>query len=233
MRTWNERLVERRIETEMTQAELARQAGVKPPTVYEWEAGITKTLKGPNLLRVCRALGVMPLWLLYEKGPKFPGDGDEFQSVDDEQRDTRTIPIISTVQAGLFTSVADPYPVGFGDGEIPVHLLPVPVGPNAFGLRVKGDSMREEYYPGDLVVIDPLVSARPSDPVVARRDEDDESTFKLYHPRGNDDAGNPIIELLPINTHFPALIINAEHPGHIIGPMVARIHGRRNNGRTR
>lgn len=139
----------------------------------------------------------------------------------------RTIPIISAVQAGAWSVVDDPYPVGFGDGEIPVEFLPLPVGPAAFGLRVKGDSMREEFRAGDIVIIDPHAQPRSREPVVAKRDEDNEATFKIYYPRGVDDAGHPIIELVPLNNHFPTLVISSKHPGRVIGPMVARIQGRR------
>lgn len=144
----------------------------------------------------------------------------------DEPTHVRMVPIISNVAAGEFTPAHDPFPEGHGDGAIDPRSLPVPVGPRAFALRVKGDSMRESFNDGDLVVIDPDVEPRPREPVVARRDEDDEATFKMYVPRGHDDAGYPIIELHPLNPHFQTLVISADHPGRIVGPMVARVSGR-------
>lgn len=70
MKTWNQRLKEAREALKMSQAELARRAGVRQPTVYEWEEGITKSLKGPNLLKVASALETTPEWLLTGKGAK-------------------------------------------------------------------------------------------------------------------------------------------------------------------
>lgn len=234
MPTWNQRVKERRVELGWSAAELARRASVKPPTVFEWEEGITKQLKATTAQRLSRALGVSTGWLLEGRRPKLlrGHDVDDGVPPPNSRPTDRMIPIISSVQAGLWSDANDPYPVGFGEGEIPVQFLPVPVGPRAFGLRLKGDSMLDQFQNGDIVVIDPDSNPRPSEPVVAKRDEDDEATFKVYRPRGHDDRGNPIIELVPLNEHFPVLVISADHPGRIIGPMVASISGRRNFSRS-
>lgn len=50
-------------------AALARAAGVKPPTSYNWAHGKTKSIKGEPLLRAAKALGVKPEWLATGKGP--------------------------------------------------------------------------------------------------------------------------------------------------------------------
>ena len=46
-----------------TQAEMARAAGVKQPSVNGWFSGKTLTLKGKNLLAVASLLNVSPGWL--------------------------------------------------------------------------------------------------------------------------------------------------------------------------
>ncbi len=53
-----------------TASELARAAGVKPPSVSDWLSGKTKTLKSNTALRAAAFLGVEPLWLSEGKGPK-------------------------------------------------------------------------------------------------------------------------------------------------------------------
>lgn len=68
MGTWNQRVKEAREAAKLSQAEFARRVGVRQPTVFEWEGGETKTLKGPNLLKVASVLGVTPEWLLTGKG---------------------------------------------------------------------------------------------------------------------------------------------------------------------
>lgn len=70
MRTWNQRLKEAREALKISQADFARRVGVRQPTVYEWEEGTTKSLKGPNLLKVATALETTPEWLLTGKGAR-------------------------------------------------------------------------------------------------------------------------------------------------------------------
>lgn len=198
-------------------ARLAREVDTDSAYLYQILSEKTRKRMGDDLAQRIEARFGLPTGWMDQL------HGDESPPVPSP----RTIPIISAVQAGAWGPADDPYPVGFGDGEIPVEFLPMPVGPAAFGLRVKGDSMREEFRAGDIVIIDPHAPPRSREPVVAKRDEDDEATFKIYYPRGVDDAGHPIIELVPLNNHFQTLVISSKHPGRIIGPMVARIQGRR------
>lgn len=212
------------IEASESQVNLAKKAGLSIGHVSQMNTG-TRPMGDKVARRIEQRLGLAAGWL--------DDPSDLELSTAGQSAKGRPIPIISTVQAGSFWPVEDPYPVGHGDDEIPAFLLPFPVGPRAFGLRVKGDSMREDYYPGDIVVIDPDAQPRAGEPVVAKREQDGEATFKIYRPRGFDDDGHPIIELEPLNEHFPKMVISSEHPGRIIGPMVARIHGRRGHSIAR
>lgn len=56
-----------------SQAELARLAGVKPPSVSDWFSGQTKSLRGTSLIAVAAALGVNAKWLNTGLGPMRPG----------------------------------------------------------------------------------------------------------------------------------------------------------------
>lgn len=60
----------------LTQAELARACGVKPPSVHGWLSGKAKFLRGENLLSAARALGVRQQWLATGDGPMVSKDGD-------------------------------------------------------------------------------------------------------------------------------------------------------------
>lgn len=53
----------------VTAADLARACKVKAPSVHEWINGPTKTLKGPNAVRVARELSVNVEWLTTGRGP--------------------------------------------------------------------------------------------------------------------------------------------------------------------
>ncbi len=53
----------------MKAARLAREVGVKPPSVSNWITGETKSLSGETVVRAAKALGVNPRWLGTGEGP--------------------------------------------------------------------------------------------------------------------------------------------------------------------
>lgn len=127
------------------------------------------------------------------------------------------IPVISYVQAGGWTEAVDAYEKGNGFDYITADS---DVGPNAFALEVKGPSMLTRFHEGDRGIFDPDVEPIPGDFVVAKRDGDEEATFKQYRPRGFDAKKRPIIDLTPLNEVWPILRIDAENPGQIIATLV-------------
>lgn len=64
MTDWGERIREAREAAGLSQSELARRVGLKPPSVHDWESGKTKRIGGDNLMNVARALGTTPDWIL-------------------------------------------------------------------------------------------------------------------------------------------------------------------------
>ena len=192
------------------QQQIAKRCGVAQTTISNLQNPNSATT--PLVTTVYRVIDGLGLTI--------PGVNATFEA------NTRMIPVVSSVQAGHFSEATDPFPVGGGEFDIP-YLMPYPAGPRTFGLRIHGDSMLDEYQAGDIVIIDPDVEPTSREPVVAKLDENGDVTFKLYVPKGRDEDGNPIIELHPINPHFPLLVINAQHPGRIIGTMIGRLQGRR------
>jgi SOS-response transcriptional repressor LexA len=128
---------------------------------------------------------------------------------------TRRIPLISYVQAGHMAEAVDSYPVGSGAEWI---LTDLELSPTAFALKIKGDSMLPEFREGDTVIIDPSVQPLPGDFVVAKNGEH-EATFKKYRPRGHDDHGDTVFELVPLNEDYPSTRSDVT-PVRIIGTMV-------------
>lgn len=64
----------------MSQAELARACGVRPPSVSGWLSDKSKYLRGENLLRAAKALGVSDIWLAtgvgyMQRGSAAPDNG--------------------------------------------------------------------------------------------------------------------------------------------------------------
>ena len=64
-----DRIRERREVLGMTKSQLAREVGVEPAAVGQWESGQIKDLKLPNLFAAAKALKVEPRWLAIEEGP--------------------------------------------------------------------------------------------------------------------------------------------------------------------
>jgi len=102
-----------------------------------------------------------------------------------EQREAtgvRRVPIINKVAAGFpqeFTDLG--YPVGIADEYVTVPLEMD--DPNAFAVRMVGDSMEPRYHEGDIVIFSPAVQVRSGDDCFVRfamvgRATDGESTFK-------------------------------------------------------
>jgi transcriptional regulator with XRE-family HTH domain len=83
-------------ETGVTQAEIARECKIKPPSVADWLNGKTKNLKGPNLVKTARLLRVEEAWLADGVGPKerkaehwpFSTSYDAYNALDDDKKQT-------------------------------------------------------------------------------------------------------------------------------------------------
>ena len=127
----------------------------------------------------------------------------------------KRIPLISYVQAGHMTEAVDSYAVGAGADWI---LTDLELSPTAFALKIKGDSMLPEFREGDTVIIDPHVQPLPGDFVVAKNG-DHEATFKKYRPRGVNEGGETVFELVPLNDDYASMRSDIT-PVRIIGTMV-------------
>ena len=128
---------------------------------------------------------------------------------------SRRIPLISQVQAGYMTEAIDPYTSGDADDWL---ITDLDLSSNAFALEIKGDSMLPEFSPGDRVIIDPAVKPDPGNFVVAKNG-DNEATFKKYRPRGVNERGEEVFELIPLNEDYPSMRSDITHI-QIIGTMV-------------
>lgn len=60
---------------EISQADLARATGAKPPSVNAWFTGETKSMKAETAAMAAGLYGVNPLWLATGKGIKQADDG--------------------------------------------------------------------------------------------------------------------------------------------------------------
>lgn len=203
----------------LTQVKLAQMLGIKAPSVVQWESDKTN-LSGENLLNAAKLFGVTPDYILY---------GGEIEqsaapNMEMAQPDIHRIPVISYVQAGVWTA---PNEIRECDGNMAYITTDLDLGQRAFAIVIRGNSMEPEFTEGDLVLIDPDEPLHPGDFVVAKNGEE-EATFKKYRPRGYGEDGKEIFELAPLNDDYPTMRSDRQHI-QIIGTMVE--HRRRRKKR--
>ncbi|WP_204807513.1 LexA family protein [Aeromonas veronii] len=201
----------------LTQVKLAQMLGIKAPSVVQWESDKTN-LSGENLLNAAKLFGVTPDYILY---------GGEIEqsavpNMEMAQPDIHRIPVISYVQAGVWTA---PNEIRECDGNMAYITTDLELGDRAFAIVIRGNSMEPEFTEGDLVLIDPDEPLHPGDFVVAKNGEE-EATFKKYRPRGYSEDGKEIFELAPLNDDY-ATMRSDRQPIQIIGTMVEHRRRRR------
>ncbi len=177
MSTLQDRLLALRAENPaVTNTQLAKLAGVKPPSVSDWFSGRTSALKWESAKAIAQAYGVTDHWVTSGAPPKRQQDALELEGLSTGSG----VPLISWVKAGCWADVSDPHQLGEADDWLP---CPVRHGPRTYCLRVRGDSMhnpsgRPSYADGDIIFVDPDRDAKPGDRVIVRLDDQQEATFK-------------------------------------------------------
>lgn len=115
----------------------------------------------------------------------------------------RFIPIINKVAAGYPRDFDDlDYPVGIADDYV---RCPDIHDPNAFAVRVVGDSMEPKYKEGDIVVFSPAVEVHNGDDCFVRFTSPHETTFKRVFFEQNDS-----VRLQPRNDNYAPMIIEGK-----------------------
>ncbi len=113
----------------------------------------------------------------------------------------RLVPIINKVSAGYPSDFNDlDYPVGIADDYV---RCPDLHDPNAFAVRVVGDSMEPKFCEGDIVIFSPATEVHNGDDCFVRFTMPHETTFKrvFFEPDNK-------IRLQPRNDKYPPAIID-------------------------
>ncbi|MGH8520775.1 MAG: LexA family protein [Gammaproteobacteria bacterium] len=221
------RIKEARLRKGWSQSQLARSVGVKPQSVQQWEADEA----APNRKRidvVAAVLDARPEELLF---------GTEGEQLPDTQIGTvifpfgyKIVPVLSYSQAAEWTASQDPYRITERMENIWTNVNPL--SERAFALNIQGDSMREEFLAGDIVILDPEVAPRPGDFVAVGIEHQKQVLFRKYRLRGTDSAGNLVVELAPLNDDYPTFIIDSSHVGRIVATLVEHRKYRRRDRST-
>jgi len=115
----------------------------------------------------------------------------------------RLVPVINKVAAGYPAEFNDlDYPVGIADDYV---RCPDLHDPNAFAVRVIGDSMEPKFSEGDIVVFSPSAEVHNGDDCFIRFKVPHETTFKRVFFESDDQ-----IRLQPRNENYSPTLIDGE-----------------------
>lgn len=217
MSTLADRLKEARLKANKTQGEVADAAGIKQPTYQALESG--KTKKSAFLPEIADFLAVDVNWLKSGIGSMSADTYKSESNVSFIDTPLRQIPLLDYVQAGLLNEVGydgiNPLGISWTTYE---NLRPECV----FSLKVEGLSMAPEFQPGDELVVDGSLEAKPGSLVIAQEVQHGvaRTTFKKYRVIGVNEFGVDVIELVPLNPDYPTLN-SSQIEISIIGVVVA------------
>lgn len=206
--TIGQRIKRLREHLKLSQAELAEKCGWEYQSrVGNYETGARK-VSVEDAVVLASALSVSPGELLFGA----PDNADFIMP------GLRPVPVVSYVQAGMFTEA---YNINTSGEAEELVYFDGPASDLLFALRVKGDSMEPEFKEGDTIIVDPTVEPHPGEFVVAKNG-DNEATFKKYREKS---GGG--FELVPLNTDY-SIIDSSQQDVVIIGTVVEhRIHRRK------
>lgn len=111
------------------------------------------------------------------------------------------VPLISWTSAGNWTGVIDNLAPGDAEQWVPTT---VNVGPHAFALRIRGDSMEPTIPDGAIVIVDPDTQYRHRSVVIVRHNSDSEANCKRLVYEGD----RP--HLQPDNTRYPIAVMRED-----------------------
>ncbi|KDN09340.1 LexA family protein [Gilliamella sp. Imp1-1] len=205
MNNLGQRIKARREELSLTQEQVASQVGIKQQSYQAIESGEVK--KPRYLYEISVALKCDMAWLL-------SGKEKEVKNVEPITLKARQVPLISYVQAGVWTESCE-----LRDSTGFEYIMTsLELSDQSFALRIKGDSMEPEFKEGDVVIIDPAVKPIPGEFVVAMNGES-EATFKKYRELGHDEHERMQFELIPLNPDYTTMSTLTQQI-RIIGTMV-------------
>jgi len=208
--TFRDRLIYAKDEKGLKQVDLVKATGVSKGTVSNWISGKTTPDDTVALGDLAKALGVSVDWLVTGR----ESNNHSFSNVRPvDKHEIRMAPVLNYVQAGEFCE--------YFDDAIADRFEPVSTKhpKNSYWVELNGLSMIPDFYPEELVLINPDMQPSPGDYVVAKKASENAVTFKKWRPRGFDDEGVEYCELVPLNPDFP--IIDSRHtPFTICGVAV-------------
>jgi len=195
--TIGDRLREARENKELDQSSLASKIGVATRTVQRWEKG-EQVPHGVAINKIAKATNASPAWLLTGSGQMYgaPSRPDNVYPLTTSIRrkiKLADIPLLSSVPAGKLATI---FHSDYAESYVTVDDVK---DPQAFALKVKGNSMSPRIEDGDIVIVSPQGEARSGDICVVR--VNDEDTLKKVKFEGS------YIHLIPLNPEFDPVTV--------------------------
>jgi SOS-response transcriptional repressor LexA len=196
-RTWQERTKERMRDQGLTQDDLRETLEVRTRGAVGHYLSGRRTPTHEQLLRLSKKLGCSISYLL-EGEDLLPNQSNVTPGPEIRAH----VPLISWVQAGAWCGIIDNgHP---GDGGVKPIPTTKNVGPNAFALRVHGDSMEPVFVEGSIIVVDPDQRAENGSYVVVRLEGEETATFKQLVQ----DGGRQYLK--PLNPRYDIIRIDGD-----------------------
>ena len=185
-----DRIRQARTDAKLSQSELARRCGVDPSAINHLESGKTRSLSGVLQSSIAMACNVNELWLSHGKGKITAG----YKAVEDGPG-VSTVPLISWVQAGEWTTLIDNLAPGDGERITTTYASKI----HTYALRVRGDSMEPKFPDGSILIVEPDEDPLPGKYVIVRQNGDSDATFKQLVQDGGS------MYLKPLNPRYPIM----------------------------
>lgn len=154
-------------------AELARQSGVSHKYLCTLLSAKSKSIPSEAIVgKIAEALEVEP-WEIAE-GFEPPFWYQNFEKAQPIPKISGKFPLISWVQAGLLSSGVDLYTPRYAEEWIELKIG----RPDAFALRVKGQSMYPMFLEGDTIVVNPNRTPVSGNYVIVKLIDEKEAKLK-------------------------------------------------------
>jgi repressor LexA len=189
------RIRQARLTKGLDQKTLAARVDVATRTIQRWEN--SEQVPDSNyLMRVAKATGVNPHWLLTGTGTMTEQKGSNVMTLSTARYrkvGLTSVPLLSSVPGGAPSLMFHPDHV---EKYITVDDV---YDPNAFALEVRGNSMAPKIEDGDIIVVSPKLEPRSGDICVVRvSDEDTVKRVKLEEQ---------FVHLIPLNPEFEPVAV--------------------------
>lgn len=208
MKTLRDRLIAARLESGLTQGQVAERAGMSQAAYQKLESG--NSSRSRFLSSIARTLGVTSDWL--ETGE----EQDKLRIHEPTApygaaNATRHVPELNWEQAAMWAGVHD---LNVNTSNAKYWACPVPCGEHTFALRVKSDAMAPHYPQGLLIYVDPDVGPVSGKKVVAAHRGATEAVFRQYI----EDGGREILKAM--NTNWPDPYLSIGDDCRIVGTVI-------------